>query len=114
MELKQKMYNAKNRELTAETAKANFDFEKAQLDKKLEYGKVTQEEYDLLLLESKNKYADATLKIVEDGIAKEKELADKVKNQEAIDFANKLELAKGNFDLEFQFESGAKGKAKVG
>ena len=99
------MYNAKNRELTAETAKANFDFEKAQLDKKLEYGKITQEEYDLLLLESKNKYQDATLKIVEDGIAKEKELADKVKNQEAIDFANKLELAKGNLDLEFQLKA---------
>ena len=81
MELKQKTYNAKNRELTAETAKANFDFEKAQLDKKLEYGKVTQEEYDLLLLESKNKYQDATLKIVEDGIAKEKELAEKAKKQ---------------------------------
>ena len=29
MELKQKMYNAQNRELTAETAKANFDFEKS-------------------------------------------------------------------------------------
>ena len=49
MELKQKMYNAKNRELTAETAKANFKFEKELLDKKLEYGKITQEEYDLLL-----------------------------------------------------------------
>ena len=105
MELKQKTYNAKNRELTAETAKANFDFEKQQLDKKLEYGKVTQEEYDLLLLESKNRYQDATLKIVEAGIAKEKELAEKVKNQEAIDFANKLELAKGNFDLEFQLKA---------
>jgi hypothetical protein len=105
MELKQKMYNAKNRELTAETAKANFDFEKQQLDKKLEYGKITQEEYDLFLLESKNKYQDATLKIVEAGIAKEKELAEKVKNQEAIDFANKLELAKGNFDLEFQLKA---------
>lgn len=105
MELKQKMYNAKNRELTAETAKANFDFEKEQLDKKLQYGKVTQEEYNLLLLESQNKYADDTLKIVEAGIAKEKELAEKVKNQEAIDFANKLELAKGNFDLEFQLKA---------
>ena len=105
MELKQKMYNAKNRELTAETAKANFDFEKAQLDKKLEYGRVTQEEYNLLLLESKNKYQDATLKIVEAGIAKEKEIAEKAKNQEAIDFANKLELAKGNFDLEFQLKA---------
>ena len=105
MELKQKMYNAKNRELTAETAKANFDFEKEQLDKKLEYGKVTQEEYDLLILESQNKYQDATLKIVEAGIAKEKEIAEKVKSQEAIDFANKLELAKGNFDLEFQLKA---------
>ena len=105
MELKQKMYNAKNRELTAETALANFNFEKEQLDKKLEYGKVTQEEYDLFLLESKNKYQDATLKIAEAGIAKEKELAEKVKNQEAIDFANKLELAKGNFDLEFQLKA---------
>ena len=45
------------------------------------------------------------MKIVEDGIAKEKELAEKVKNQEAIDFANKLELAKGNADLEFQLKA---------
>lgn len=105
MDVKQRMYNAQNRELTAETAKANFDFEKSQLDKKLEYGKVTQEEYNLLLLESKNKYQDATLKIVEDGIAKEKELAEKAKNQEAIDFANKLELAKGNLDLEFKLKA---------
>lgn len=105
MEMKQKMYNAKNRELTAETALANFNFEKEQLDKKLEYGKVTQEEYDLFLLESKNKYQDATLKIVEAGIAKEKAIAEKIKNQEAIDFANKLELAKGNFDLEFQLKA---------
>ena len=105
MELKQKMYNAKNRELTAETAKANFDFEKEQLDKKLEYGRITQEEYNFLLLESQNKFADATLKIVEAGIAKEKELAEKVKNQEAIDFANRLELAKGNFELEFQLKA---------
>ncbi len=105
MELKQKMYNAKNRELTAETAKANFDFEKAQLDKKLEYGKVTQEEYNLLILESKTKYQDATLKIVEDGVAKEKAIAEKIKNQETIDFANKLEIAKGNFDLEFQLKA---------
>ena len=37
--------------------------------------------------------------------AKEKELAEKVKNQEAIDFANKLELAKGNFDLEFKLKA---------
>ena len=113
MELKQKMYNAKNRELTAETAKANFDFEKSQLDKKLEYGKVTQEEYNLLLLESQNKYADATLKIVEAGIAKEKELAEKAKNQEAIDFANKLELAKGNFDLEFQLKAEQREKQRL-
>ena len=113
MELKQKMYNAKNRELTAETAKANFDFEKAQLDKKLEYGKVTQEEYNLLLLESQNKYADATLKIIEDGIAKEKALAEKAKNQEAIDFANKLELAKGNFDLEFQLKAEQREKQRL-
>ena len=105
MDMKQKIYNAKNRELTAETAKANFDFEKAQLDKKLEYGKITQEEYNLLLLESQNKYADDTLKIVEAGIAKEKELAEKAKNQETIDFANKLELAKGNADLEFQLKA---------
>ena len=105
MDMNQKMYNAKNRELTAETAKANFDFEKAQLDKKLEYGKVTQEEYNLLLLESQNKYADDTLKIVEAGIAKEKELAEKAKNQETIDFANKLEIAKGNADLEFQLKA---------
>lgn len=113
MELKQKMYNAKNRDMTSETAKANFDFEKAQLDKKLEYGKVTQEEYNLLLLESQNKYADATLKIVEDGIAKEKALAEKVKNQEAIDFANKLELAKGNFDLEFQLKAEQREKQRL-
>jgi len=105
MELKQKTYNAKNRELTAETAKANFDFEKAQLDKKLEYGRITQEEYDLFLLESTNKYQDATLKIAEDGVAKGKAIAEKIKNQEAIDFANKLELAKGNFDLEFQLKA---------
>ena len=105
MDMKQKIYNAKNRELTAETAKANFDFEKAQLDKKLEYGKITQEEYNLLLLESQNKYADDTLKIVEAGIAKEKELAEKAKNQETIDFANKLEIAKGNADLEFQLKA---------
>ena len=105
MELKQKMYNAQNRELTAETAKANFDFEKSQLDKKLEYGKITQEEYNLLLLESQNKYQDATLKIVEAGIEKEKELAEKSKNQETIDFSNKLEIAKGNLDLEFQLKA---------
>jgi len=113
MELKQKMYNAKNRELTAETALANFNFEKEQLDKKLELGKVTQEEYDLFLLESKNKYQDATLKIVEDGIAKEKEIAEKIKNQEAIDFANKLELAKGNFDLEFQLKAEQREKQRL-
>lgn len=105
MEMKQKMYNAKNRELTAETALANFNFEKKLLDKKLEYGRVTQEEYDLFLLESKNKYQDATLKIVDAGVAKEREIAEKIKNQEAIDFANKLELAKGNFDLEFQLKA---------
>ena len=105
MELKQKMYNATNRELTAQTALDNFNFEKEQLDKKLELGKITQEEYDLFLLESKNKYQDATLKIAEAGIAKEKELAEKVKNQEAIDFANKLEIAKGNFDLEYQLKA---------
>ena len=113
MELKQKMYNAKNRELTAETAKANFDFEKSQLDKKLEYGRITQEEYDFLLLESQNKYADATLKIVEAGIAKEKEPAEKVKNQEAIDSANRLELAKGNFDLEFQLKAEQREKQRL-
>ena len=105
MELKQKMYNATNRELTAETAKANFKFETELLDKKLKLGTITQEEYDLFFLESKNKYQDATLKIAEAGIAKEKELAEKVKNQEAIDFANKLELAKGNLDLEYQLKA---------
>ena len=113
MDIQQKMYNAKNRELTAETAKANFDFEKAQLDKKLEYGKITQEEYNLLLLESKNKYADDTLKITEASIAKEKELAEKAKNQEAIDFANKLELAKGNLDLEFQLKAEQREKQRL-
>ena len=113
MELKQKTYNAKNRELTAETAKANFDFEKEQLDKKLEYGRITQEEYNFLLLESQNKYSDATLKIVEDGIAREKEIAEKVKNQEAIDFANRLELAKGNFDLEFQLKAEQREKQRL-
>ena len=78
---------------------------KAQLDKKLEYGKVTQEEYNLYLIEIQNNYQYATIQLVEAGIAKEKELAEKVKNQEAIDFANKLELAKGNFDLEFQLKA---------
>ena len=45
------------------------------------------------------------MKITEASIAKEKELAEKAKNQEAIDFANKLELAKGNFDLEYQLKA---------
>ena len=74
LETKLSAYQEKNKIITVAVLKEIETQERYILDKKLEYGKITQDEYNLYRLQSENKYWEAFFKLQDENLAKQRVL----------------------------------------
>jgi hypothetical protein len=131
MELNSQIAQAKEKELTVAGALATFEAEKTIIDKKFQYGKLTQEEKTLALINNENAYA-ANLKTIGDkvisdakAVADEKvrlevEAKKKIDEAEALrlegqkaNFDNQLAITEGNLLTEFEVKQAALDRQKA-
>lgn len=122
MEVNLRIMQAQTEEISEETAMNVWMTEKEINDRKRAYGLMSQEEYNLALIESEKRYNDTVMGMVEDVTAEmQKFIADDIATQRRMkdearalelerintDFQNRLELSRASLDAEAEMQKEA-------
>ena len=122
MEINLRIQQATVQEITEESAMNTWMAEKAINDRKRAYGLMSQEEYNLALIESEKRYNETVMglvedvtaemqKLIDDDIATQRRMKDEARALELerinTDFQNRLELSRASLDAEAEMQKEA-------